>query len=166
MYFRSDNKSYKKMMVKNGAMLLLVLLVFGHRLSAQSYDSVVEWSYQAEAVSESEYELQITADIQKGWYLYSQHVGEAGPIPTRIQMYDHPLVEPLEDVQESGEAITGMDEMFGAEIKKFKDKAVFTQRIRVEEGLQEISGFIEFMCCDEEKCLPPREIPFTISFRG
>jgi len=165
-YFRANNKAFKRTMVKNGAVLLLFLLAFGLPLSAQSYDSIVEWSYQAEAVGESEYELQFTADIQKGWYLYSQHVGDAGPIPTRVQMYDHPLVELLEEVQESGEAVEGMDEMFGIEIKKFKNKAVFTQRIRVEEGLKEINGFIEFMCCNEEKCLPPREIPFTLSFRG
>jgi hypothetical protein len=25
----------------------------------------------------------------------------------------------------------------------------------------EVKGYVEFMCCDDEKCLPPAEVNFT-----
>ena len=49
-------------------------------------------------------------------------------------------------------------------IVKYKKQATFTQRIKAAEGLKEVAGYIEFMTCDEEKCLPPTEIEFTFSF--
>lgn len=128
--------------------------------------AVVDWSYEAEAINDTEYELQFTASIRPGWYLYSQYLEEGGPIPTTIKVHDHPLATPIGQVEESGEAVEGFDELFQMQVKKFKKKAVFTQRIRIEQGLEEITGYIEFMSCDDEKCLPPSEVTFTISFRG
>jgi len=140
-------------------------LLFAFPALAQQ-PTVVDWSYEAKALGEQEYELQFTATIQPGWYLYSQHLEEGGPIPTTVQIHEHPEVNVLSEVSESGDAVEGFDEMFGIDVKKFKKRAVFTQRVKVGESLEAITGYIEFMSCDEEKCLPPREIPFTISFRG
>ena len=78
---------------------------------------------------------------------------------------ESPLYSLKGDMKEDGKAIEGMDELFGIAVKKFKERAVFTQRVEVKEGLQEISGYIEFMSCNDEMCLPPREIPFVIFFR-
>lgn len=128
--------------------------------------SVVDWDYKAKALGGGEYELQFTADIQPGWYVYSQHLDDGGPIPTTVQLHEHPQLTLLSEVGESGNAVEGFDEMFGIEVKKFKEQASFTQRVKVEGNLKAVTGYIEFMSCDEEKCLPPQEIPFTISFQG
>ncbi len=125
----------------------------------------VRWSYAAEALGENEYELRFTAEIREGWYLYSQYLSDGGPIPTTIAPEESPLYTLKGDMKEDGKAIEGMDELFGIAVKKFKERAVFTQRVEVKEGLQEISGYIEFMSCNDEMCLPPREIPFVIFFR-
>jgi thiol:disulfide interchange protein DsbD len=147
------------------AVLLAYALMFSFPALAQQ-PAVVDWSYEAKALGEGEYELKFTAAIKAGWYLYSQHLEEGGPIPTTVQVNEHPKVSVLSEVSESGSAVEGFDEMFGMKIKKYKKQAVFTQRVKIEEGVEAITGYIEFMSCDEEQCLPPREIPFTISFQG
>jgi thiol:disulfide interchange protein DsbD len=51
-------------------------------------------------------------------------------------------------------------------VKKFKNEVIFTQRAILSEKTKVVSGYIEFMTCDDEQCLPPTEIPFAFSFRG
>jgi len=132
---------------------------------AQSMELPVQWSYAVEEEEEGQFRLSITADIAPGWYLYSQHLEEDGPIPTTIHFYKSDGYKLQGETEESGDKVEGMDDLFGIYIVKYKKKASFTQRIQVEKGLQEVSGYIEFMTCDEEKCLPPTEVEFTFSFR-
>ena len=61
--------------------LLLTLILSGLVAKAQIYDPV-DWNTAVEKISETEYDLVITASIEAGWHLYSQNVPEDGPIPT------------------------------------------------------------------------------------
>lgn len=132
---------------------------------AQAIEAPVKWSYAVEEAGEGQFDLVITADIIPGWYLYSQHLGEDGPIPTTISFNESGDYELLGETEEAGEKVEGMDTLFDMYIVKFKKQATFTRRIRAGEGLEEVTGYIEFMTCDEEKCLPPTEQEFTFSFR-
>ncbi len=144
---------------------LLFLSFVVQAAGAQAIESPVRWSYAVKEAGEGQFGLVITADIAPGWYLYSQHLGEDGPIPTRISFNENDNYELLGETKEAGEKVEGMDALFDMYIVKFKKQATFTQRIRAGEGLEEVSGYIEFMTCDEEKCLPPTEQEFTFSFR-
>ena len=46
----------------------------------QMYDPV-KWSFNVDVVNENEVDLVIHADIEEGWYVYSQDAGD-GPIST------------------------------------------------------------------------------------
>ena len=40
---------------------------------------------------------------------------------------------------------------------------VFTQKVTVVDYSQPITGYLEFMTCDNERCLPPTEVDFKFS---
>lgn len=132
---------------------------------AQPAETPVQWSFTVKEAGEGQFDLLFTADIAPGWYLYSQHLGEDGPIPTTIGFYESGDYELLGATEEDGPKVEGMDDLFGMYITKYKKQAVFTQRIKAGEGLQKVAGYVEFMTCDEEKCLPPTEVEFTFSFK-
>lgn len=133
---------------------------------AQDMPTPVAWSFQAEMVNDTTYNLTFTADIQKGWYLYAQDLEEGGPIPTTIAFDTVDGLQLVGEITEAGTAIEGLDELFQMNVKKFKNEVVFTQQAVISKATKIVSGYIEFMTCDEEKCLPPTEIPFAFSFRG
>lgn len=149
---------------------LLLCLLFGWatvQLTAQQdMPRPVSWSFEAEMVNDTTYDLTFTATIQKGWYLYAQDLEDGGPIPTTIAFDPAEGLQLIGKTEEAGTAIEGMDELFQMNVKKFKDEVIFTQRVVISDKTKVVSGYIEFMTCDDQQCLPPTEVPFAFSFRG
>lgn len=131
---------------------------------SQIYDPVT-WSTSVETVADGEYDLLITADIESGWHLYSQYVPENGPIPTSFSFQ---LTEGVELVGETteGEGIETHDPIFDMQIKFFADRAEFRQRVQVVGGISAIKAKVEFMVCDDQKCLPPTSESLKFSLGG
>ncbi|OUR94276.1 thiol:disulfide interchange protein [Flavobacteriales bacterium 34_180_T64] len=115
----------------------------------------VKWETSVEKISETEFDLISIALIDDTWHLYSQTVPEDGPIPTTF------IYEISDDFETVGETIeeeghTVDDPVFQMEIKFFEDKTEFRQRIRIlNKELSLVKGEVEFMACDDEKCLQP-----------
>jgi len=123
----------------------------------------VSWSSEAEKVSDTEYDLVFTATIDEGWTIYSQFVEDGGPIPTSLIFEEGDHFELVGNAKEEGESKEGMDPIFNMNVKKFYNEAVFTQRIKVKEAGAPIKVEVEFMSCDDERCLPPTTEDFTFN---
>jgi thiol:disulfide interchange protein len=134
--------------------LILSLFIIGNASYSQIYDPV-KWSTGVEKVSDSEYDLIIQATVEEGWHLYSQNVPEDGPIPTTFSFEatsNYKLID--KTIEEEGH--TEFDPVFNMEIKYFENNATFKQRIKVAtQTAFNISGEVEFMVCDDTRCLPP-----------
>ncbi|MCP9199592.1 thioredoxin family protein [Gramella sp. GC03-9] len=126
---------------------------------AQIYDPV-QWETQVREISENEYELVTTAIIEPGWHLYSQDVPENGPVPTSFTYNLENKAELIgETTEEEGTEID--DPIFEMRIKYFDEEAEFVQRISVGETVGSITAVVEYMVCDDERCLPPTEKDLT-----
>ena len=126
--------------------------------SAAQIFEPVSWETKVEKISDSEYDLVVNASIDAGWHLYSQDVPEDGPIPTS---FTFETSEAYDLVRETSESVgkTVDDPVFQMKIKFFEDRAEFRQRIKiVNEELSIVKGEVEFMVCDDERCLPPNAI--------
>lgn len=144
---------YKKNKALNIFLLLfLVLNLFS--VQGQIYDPV-KWQTNVKKVSDTEYDLEAIAIIDKGWHLYSQEVPDGGPIPTAFTFEKDPGYQSLGPVKENN-GITELDPVFDMVITYFENTAVFTKRIKLtgNKGLK-IKGEVEFMVCDDTNCLPP-----------
>ncbi|TXB61579.1 protein-disulfide reductase DsbD domain-containing protein [Phaeodactylibacter luteus] len=144
--------------------LCALFLLLSIALPAQGQPSYVTWTFSAAQQEGQVYLLTFTADIEPGWYLYAQEIDEGGPIPTTIAFDEHSGLESFGSILEEGEAVSGFDEMFQMDIKKFKRKVVFTQEVTLKPGTRSLTGYVEYMTCNDEMCLPPREMAFAFSF--
>lgn len=131
--------------------------------SAPAIYDPVDWTFTAEAIGENEYRLLLTATIEKGWHLYSQHLPpDDGPIPTTFRFDEADGLELTGETKELGEAITEYDPNFMMELTYFARSATFEQTIKVDEGVKVVTGELEYMVCDDKMCLPPELVEFEI----
>ena len=138
-------------------MILMSGVLFAQR------DNPVDWSFKAVKVDAKQYDLVFTADINDDWYVYSQHIDEGGPIPTAFYFNVEPGFKPEGETKEEGDyRKEGHDELFDMKVITFKEKATFTQRIKLTGKVESVSGYLEFMTCNGEQCLPPTSVEFEI----
>lgn len=115
----------------------------------------VKWSTSVKKISDTEFDLISTASIEKGWHLYSQEVPEDGPLPTAFVFEENPAYQAVGKIKES-KGITKFDNVFEMEITSFDNTATFTKRVKLtgDKGTT-VKGEVEFMVCDDTRCLPP-----------
>ena len=124
----------------------------------------VKWKFDAQRVSDNEFNLVATAKIDKGWFTYSQFNADGGPINTALTFKpnaDYALVGKTDEV--SAHKKSGMDKIFEMNITKFSDEVQFVQKVHLKSPSATVSGSVSFQCCDDEKCLPPQDEDFTYS---
>jgi thiol:disulfide interchange protein DsbD len=137
--------------------LTLISVFFGQ---AQILEPV-KWETSVEKITETEYMLVSKVTIDSGWHLYSQSVPQDGPIPTTF-IYDDSEGQFKvvgNTIEEEGHTVD--DPVFGMRIKFFGDSAIFKQKVEISKGVSQIQAFVEFMVCDDSKCLPPTEVDLT-----
>ncbi|MGB5363246.1 MAG: cytochrome c biogenesis protein CcdA [Aureibaculum sp.] len=145
---------------------LLLFTVFNTSLNGQILEPV-KWSTTVEKISDSDYDLVINATIDKGWHLYAQSIPDDGPIPTTFSFETQDDAFQLigKPTEETGH--TDFDKVFEMNIKYFENSTTFKQRIRVlTDDKIEILGTVEFMVCDDMRCLPPTEENIVFSVQG
>ncbi|MDO6737816.1 cytochrome c biogenesis protein CcdA [Wenyingzhuangia sp. 2_MG-2023] len=121
---------------------------------AQVFDPV-SWKTSVAENQEGDLFLITTATIEEGWHLYSQHIEDGGPIPTTF--YYSETIQKLGETVE-GEGIEVDDPNFGMRVKYFGKEVTFRQKIALLNSLSKIQASVEYMVCNDEKCLPPKEV--------
>jgi len=146
--------------------LFIALLALVPRAESQILDPVsFETDYQK--VSENTYDLTFKAQIEEGWYIYSQFLDEGGPIPTSLNFENARGFEVIGKTEEiSDHKKEGHDEIFDMQVVKFAKEVTFRQRIKAVSTPITISGFVEYMTCDDTRCLAPTQKNFTIKIEG
>lgn len=153
-------------------LLVLAAFFFGLKAHAQFADpnakieNPVQWSYRSDKISDKEFDLVISAKIEKGWHVYSQFIGDGGPIPTSFKFTPSADYKLKGKVSELPNAVTAFDKNFDMQIAWHKDKVDFRQRIVLSSPQTTVSGMLEFMVCNDQKCLPPTEVEFKIQVKG
>ena len=153
-------KQYYKLLIYSTILFFASIL----SLEAQIFEPV-KWTFSS-ANKGKEAELVFSATIDKGWHLYSQFIEDGGPIPTAF------VFEPGEGYELVGTASEGKateyyDPNFEMDLKYFSTKAEFKQKIKFKGTANvTINGFVEFMVCDDERCLPPDQVDFTFEFKN
>lgn len=145
------------------ASLLLILTAWAKPLDAQMLDPI-DVTYAVYQIDENKYDVVFTADIDDGWYTYSQHIDDPdGPLPTLFYFEEVDGAEFADEVKECGESEVGYDQFFEMELLKFKDRAVFIHRVVTDNPDLVLTGYYEYMACDDSRCLPPMPEDFEIS---
>lgn len=141
--------------------LILSFGVFGQIFSP------VKWTIDLRHESKETYTLFAEAKIEDGWWVYSQHLGgQDGPIPTTINYDEGSHFKLAGKNKESDNAKKGWDKFFEMEVTKFTKHYTIEQKIKVTDPSKPITGYLNFMTCNDDRCLPPTDVDFELFAKG
>ncbi len=101
-------------------------------------------------------DVRFTATIEKNWYLYSSEFPcEDGPTKTEIRFTPHASYELVGGVTAIN-PIAKHDDIFDCDVKIFKGKGEFVQRVKVLGSPLKIAGTYDYQVCSDldGKCIP------------
>jgi thiol:disulfide interchange protein DsbD len=150
-------------MKKKISSLLLVLLPFF--LFAQT--NPVGWTFQAKKTGDKTYEVTMKATLTPGWHLYSQtQPADAIAIPTEFVLNPNPLFALKGKIREVGKMEKYTDKTLGTTAYQYSQTVSFVQTLELKAKVKTaLTGTVEYQVCDDEKCLPPKKVPFTIALK-
>lgn len=144
--------------------LLVLASIITGSLSLQAQQNPVSWAFSAKKIADKQYELHMTATIQKGWHLYSQTQPEdAIAIPTGFVLNNNPLLTLDGKIREEGKMEKFHDAKLELSAHQYSNKVDFVQIVKLKANAKtNVTGIVEFQTCNDEKCLPPKKVNFTI----
>jgi len=152
-------------MIKKFSILFAVFSIIMLSASAQM-ENPVQWSYTAKKIADKTYELHITANLEGKWHIYAQDAGE-GPVPTEFSFTTNPLVKMDGKVREVGKLEKSYDPNFKSVLKYYGSKVDFVQKVKLKSNASTVvAGTVTYMVCNDKKCLPPKDVPFSVKVGG
>ena len=145
--------------------LLIITSVLILSLVTKAQLNPVSWTYSAKKISDKTYELRITASMQSGWHLYSQSQPEdAIAEPTKITFNKNPLLKLDGKVKEEGTMEKFHDAKLDLSANQYSSKVEFVQTVKLKANAKtNVNGTVRFQTCNDEKCLPPKTVTFSIA---
>nr|MBA2407246.1 thioredoxin family protein [Chitinophagales bacterium] len=141
--------------------LYFLLSIVASPLLAQYSNPHVKWEFSSKKTSEDEFDLVATANMEKGFHLYSQYIGEGGPIPTSFTFEKSDDYKITGKVKESGNRKEALEPLFdNMKLIWFEDEGRFTQRVKILKPSATIKGSVNFMTCNDQLCDPPSDQSF------
>lgn len=148
-------------MLKRAIFTTAAILLIALSSSSQIYDPVT-WDFTYEKKDNISYELVFTAEIEKGSHIYAMEIPEGGPIPTSFIINAPSGIILIGKPYEVTKPEEIFDEAFGFKIKSFSDSAEFRQKITAQISSFTVTGFVNFMSCNNTTCSPPKDVEFSI----
>lgn len=141
-------------------LFILTFLFVGFFALAQMIEPV-KWEVELKPLQgENQYEVVATAQIDQGFKLYGVNMAEGGPVKTTFNFEDMDNCKIIGKANEITPSKKTMDKMFDMEVAYFKEKAVISHKIWVTEKPAKVSGYIQWMSCNDEMCTPPTDEEF------
>jgi hypothetical protein len=138
--------------------VFLVAAVFAQK------DNPVKWTFTSKKVNATTYEVKLSATLAPKWHIYSQNAGGEGPVPTSIVFDKNPLVKNEGTTAELGKLIKEYSKVFEGNLNFYNGKVEFVQKVTKKAAVNTIyKGKVTYMVCDDEKCLAPTTVPFSIT---
>ncbi|GAB3034407.1 protein-disulfide reductase DsbD family protein [Spirosoma pulveris] len=112
--------------------------------------------------------VRIQVSIDQNWHVYSNDLDpNIGPLPTTFKF-------PASDAYTLVGKVTPVgvqevyEEVWGAKVRQFENKAVFIQKVKLLKPTATFSGTAEYMSCSSKDgtCLPPAEADFSVAINA
>ncbi len=145
------------------AILLLIFVLGAYSASAQILNPV-KWSVEHKQLSGNEFEIILTAKIDKGFHIFSQSLPEtATPMPTEIVFDKSADYKLIGKTTEHSKPHYMKDADDVTELRMYEGSGVFKQKLSLNGVSAKVSGTVTYMCCDDHQCLPPNDYTFEVT---
>jgi thiol:disulfide interchange protein len=152
-------------------LLVVAGLLTAYTSTAQFDETHTKWSIATKKISPDEYDIIVTAEIEKDWHIYAVYLKQDdGPPATTIifESTDAKKYTLVGKLKESKPQLH-YEEVFGFDVGYHENKAQFTQRVRLltsdEVTLNASYDFL--VCMSNGTCIPPRGlVPLQVKLKG
>jgi DsbC/DsbD-like thiol-disulfide interchange protein len=121
----------------------------------------VKWSYAAKKTGAHEATVYFKASIDPDWHIYSLNIGDGGPIKTTFTFTSSKEFTLVGKTAEPT-PIKKFEKTFNMNVLYFENSVVFQQKIKLKGAQATVKGKLEYMTCNDQKCLPPEDVDFSI----
>lgn len=143
--------------------LLIAVLALVSQLSIGQIFEPVKWSHELKITGKTTGEIIHKATIEKSWHLYGMNIPPDGPRPTQIVYEKLVNAQKTGGIQAKSKLIDVYDQSFQMNLSWYANEAIFIQKITFQDAANvKVEGYVEYMACDDERCLPPAQDEFTL----
>lgn len=144
--------------------LIFVFLSIG--ISAQVKDPV-KFQLKINELKNNEYEVVLTAHLEKNWHIYSKDIPEDSGIPTEMKVSGKDI-ELIGKVTEAGKKEDEFSEAFGVRIVYYSNSVAFKQKFKLKNPAlpSNVIAEITYQTCDDRVCLAPNTLEFEQNIAG
>lgn len=147
--------------------LIAFLLLTLNKVQAQEEQDPVKWDISYVRTGETEGEVHFTATLKHPWHIYAQlQPKNALSKPTHFKFGSNPLFSTVGTPKEVGKKEVYSNKEIGVTQYQYGNKVDFVQRIKLKAKVKtNASGTITYQACNEERCLPIMNIPFSVNIQ-
>lgn len=148
--------------------LLFLILLFATAWQAMAGPAAekVKWDFKANKENDTTFNLVITAKLQEGWHIFSFNPGGDGSLlPPEFTFEKNKSVKLLGKMKENGKLTKEDTKDVMGVVNYYLGTVTYTQKAIATESTT-LKGNVYFMVCDENACLPPEDLDFTIKLDG
>lgn len=126
--------------------------------------SPVEWDIRFDKNNTTDGVVIFSAQIEKGWHLYSTDLPDGGPVPTSVHWENLKNVRLVDGITANKAPHEEVDMVYHLKLGWWTDNVVLMQKIQIENvDDYEISGYIRFMVCNDGTCQAPKNVNFSFA---
>jgi hypothetical protein len=146
---------------------LLAVITLAFSFTSHAQLNPVSWNFTIVKTGEKTYEFRAKATIQDGWHLYSQaQPDDAIAIPTGFSLHPNPVLILDGKFKEVGKLEKFHDKKLDLSANQYSNSVDFVQVVKLKANVKtNISGSVEFQTCNDEKCLPPKTVNFSVAVK-
>lgn len=125
----------------------------------------ISWTFTPITAANGQEEVQLQALCEQGWHIYALTLPrDDGPFPTVIRVNGSADFEMAGNIVEPDPEEVE-DPNFMMLVRYHAGEVVFSAPIkRMTNAAFAVEGEVEFMCCNDNMCLPPEIVKFSVPF--
>jgi hypothetical protein len=145
--------------------LIPVLIIFSSVTGKTQ--TPVSWTFTAKKTADKTYEVHMTASLQGSWHVYSQtQPDDAIAVPTSFKLTSNPLLVLNGKIKEVGKLEKFHDAKLGVSANQYGQSVDFVQVVKLKTAIKtNLGGSVEYQVCNDEKCLPPKTVNFSVDLK-
>lgn len=137
-------------------MLLSITFAFGQ------IERPVTWQFEQKSIKGQDIQFIFSAKIDFPWHIYGMNLPSGGPVSTSIHFDKTTGVKLIGSPLSQSKLMEQYDKSFDMKLSWYEGQAVFVQNAVVTDPkIFSVTGYVEYMTCNNENCLPPTKEPFS-----
>ncbi len=153
------------MEMKKNILFFILVFIGGTTVVKSQMQQPVKWKFEIKEINRYEVKIIAHATIEESWKMYGISVPKDGPFPTNLVFESNDTFRPVKKTIEVTPSVIKHDDVFDMEVPYFKKKATISHNVRILKRPATIKGYVEFMTCNDESCLPPDEVEFSFEVK-